>query len=141
MNVRKTIALFLALAVMSSAQGFAFTAHFCGDKLAALDFFSNETDDSCRPEKSTNTSCCEIKAKESKPCCSNKTIELKGKKDFIAEKYPDIQSLAAEFSDLGTGTRTILSKPKLNKNWRDFVHNAHAPPLYILFCSLKINLS
>ncbi|WP_298148314.1 hypothetical protein [Flavobacterium sp.] len=137
MNFKKYIAIFLALTVMSTAQGFAFTAHFCGDKLASLDFFSQE--DNCEPVTKKDQGCCAIKAKQDKPCCTDKKVELKAKKDFLVEKYPDFSAVVATAFQSQALKAVLVSKCE-QEQILELLPDAHAPPLYILFCALRIHL-
>jgi hypothetical protein len=136
-NFKKYIAIFLALTVMSTAQGFAFTVHFCGDKLASLDFFAKE--DNCKPSSENQVDCCAIKAQKSKPCCTDQKVELKDKKDFVAEKYPDFSAVVATAFESQTPKAALWVKCEQEQS-SELLPDAHAPPLYILFCKLKIHL-
>ncbi|OYQ42225.1 hypothetical protein CHX27_12025 [Flavobacterium aurantiibacter] len=122
---------------MSTAQGFAFTAHFCGDKLASLDFFTQE--DNCEPISKNSVDCCAIKAKQDKPCCTDKKVELKAKKDFLVEKYPDFSAVVGTAFESQPLKAVLVIKCE-EEQILELLPDAHAPPLYILFCTLKIHL-
>jgi|SRR5690606_33486050 len=125
--MKKCTAFILSFLLLISASGMSFTVHFCGDRIASISSgLISKPDPSPEMEK-----CCAEKAKENKPCCSDKEVKLKAKPEpvskqelqkvvFISPSYSQI-SFTPDTRD-GLISRTIT-----------YYCEAHSPPLYKLY--------
>lgn len=127
MNCKKGIGILLALLVLVSNIGFAFTMHYCGGKVAS---FSVRTID---PLAAVNKSCCAKKVIEKDSCCKNKTVHFEKKTDhatlkaFSFEPIP-FYVLADVKQEIPACQTTLLHLPTAT-----YCGDAHAPPLFKLY--------
>ena len=127
MNYKKGIGILLALLILSSNVGFAFTMHYCGGKVAS---FSVRTID---PLAGVNKSCCAKKAIEKDSCCKNKTVHFEKKTDSATLKAFSFEPIAfyvlPEFKHEIPACQTTL----INLPTATYCCDAHAPPLFKLY--------
>ena len=126
MNSRKLQVFLLALLMLVSNVGLAFTIHYCGGNISSIAF--NEQ----LPSSSTD-SCCSHLVVDNK-CCSDKVISIKDGSDRVAEKIFSQQ-------DIGIG---VLTEEYLEfANARNISRIAESisyqfvstrPPLFKLLC-------
>ncbi len=127
MNCKKGIGILLALLVLVSNIGFAFTMHYCGGKVAS---FSVRTID---PLAAVNKSCCAKKVIEKDSCCKNKTVHFENKTDhatlkaFSFEPIP-FYVLADVKREIPAYQSIILHQPPST-----YCCDAHAPPFFKLY--------
>jgi hypothetical protein len=127
MNCKKGIGFFLAVMILVSNVGFAFTMHYCGGKVAS---FSVRTIDSLATVKK---SCCAKKVIEKDSCCKNKTVHFEKKTDQATLKAfsfdPIAFYLTAEFKQhITVYQNSFKSNPTTT-----YYCDAHAPPLFKLY--------
>ena len=127
MNCKRVIGLFLALLILVSNVGFAFTMHYCGGKVASV---SVQTLESNSIKKK---GCCAQKEIESDSCCKNKTVHFEKKIDQATLKAfsfdPIGFCLTAEFKQhITVYMNSFKSNPTTT-----YYCDAHAPPLFKLF--------
>ena len=127
MNCKKGIGILLALLVLVSNVGFAFTMHYCGGKVAS---FSVRTIDSLATVKK---SCCAKKVIEKDSCCKNKTVHFEKKTDHATLKAFSFEPielyLIPEFKKL----TTVQQLTFVSTTTETYYCDAHAPPLFKLF--------
>ena len=83
---KKLISGLLAFLLLVSNSGFAFSVHFCGGEIASITtpFTNLEVCDMPQAEKK---SCCAAPSDDDKPCCENKTLDLKKSSDVIVKVF------------------------------------------------------
>jgi hypothetical protein len=127
MNCKKGIGFFLALMILVSNVGFAFTMHYCGGKVAS---FSVQT---IAPLATVKKSCCAKKVIEKDSCCKNKTVHFEKKTDNATLKAfsfePIELCLIPEFKKL----TTVQQLTFVFTSTETYYCDAHAPPLFKLF--------
>jgi hypothetical protein len=127
MNCKKGIGFFLALMILVSNVGFAFTMHYCGGKVAS---FSVQT---IAPLATVKKSCCAKKVIEKDSCCKNKTVHFEKKTDHATLKAfsfePIELCLIPEFKKL----TTVQQLTFVSTTTETYYCDAHAPPLFKLF--------
>lgn len=134
MNFKKGIALLVAFLMLVSNAGFAMTVHYCEGKIASISsgFGNKET---CEmPKAAKEKACCAKKIEAShKKCCSDKTVNLKGKAiDIIAKASASeftAPFIAPVFNAPVFGFTPVAEIKKLPAYYCD----AHAPPLFKLY--------
>lgn len=127
MNCKKGIGILLALLVLVSNIGFAFTMHYCGGKVAS---FSVRTID---PLAAVNKSCCAKKVIEKDSCCKNKTVHFEKKTDHATLKAFSFEPIP--FYVLADVKREIPAYQSiiLHQPTSTYCCDAHAPPLFKLY--------
>lgn len=134
MNFKKPIALIVAFLMLVSNTGFAMTVHYCGGKISSISSgFGNE--ETCEiPEATPEKSCCAKKIEVNhKKCCSDKTVNLKGKAIDVIVKMASFEH-AAPFvmpvhKPVVFGYEPTAKAEKITSYYCD----AHAPPLFKLY--------
>jgi len=135
MKFKKDIALLVAFLMLVSNTGFAMTVHYCGGKIADISSGFN-SDETCKMQKKAEAenACCAKKiATNHKKCCSDKTVNLKGKAIDVVVKMasandagPFVVPVYHAFVFEG---EQVISTEKLTSYYCD----AHAPPLFKLY--------
>jgi hypothetical protein len=135
MKFNKHISILLTFLILASNMGFALNVHYCHDEVSSVTF-AYKVDAPCAAVKAKKEtkSCCA--AKESgKKCCKNHFVKLKNDKgDNVIVKSLQL--------DLGTFYAVEEWKPALfygdaavfAKETPSFYCEAHAPPLFKLYC-------
>ena len=128
MKITKCTSLFLALLILVSNVGMAFSVHFCGGKIAGISSNYNL-------EKKLSESvhqCCIKKLKENKSCCKDKIVKLNKKSDFTSKSFSFNADTAAVLVIEPKSTITLI--PILGRRIVPSYHcDAHAPPLFKLY--------
>ena len=134
MNVKKGIALLIAFLMLVSNTGFAMTVHYCGGKISSISSgFSNK--ETCEmPKVEPEKACCAKKIESNhKKCCSDKTLNLKGKAIDVIVKMASADYAAhfvvPVFKPVVFGEIQIVAAKTLPSYHCD----AHAPPLFKLY--------
>ena len=82
---RKLFSGFLAVLLLISNSGFAFNVHFCEGKIASIRSAYAITE-LC--EMTTEgKSCCSEPSKDDKPCCEDKTVDIRKSNDVIVKVF------------------------------------------------------
>ncbi|AWI24618.1 hypothetical protein HYN49_01220 [Flavobacterium pallidum] len=125
----------LAILVLFSNAGLAFSVHFCEGKVAAVSsvFHSGKV---CEMEKKVvGKACCAQKlAEKHKKCCSDKKVTLKSKSDNGIVKNASFQFTAAlpeRYNPDAFFEKRIAFRS--NKETIRYYCDAHSPPLYRLY--------
>jgi hypothetical protein len=119
--------LFLALLILVSNVGVAFTMHYCGGKIASV---SVQT---IANTASSEKGCCEKKEISEDSCCKNKTIHFQKKSDnatlkaFSFEPFLDYL-LPEKKVEIIFSSTTFITKSIPN-----YYCEANAPPLFKLY--------
>lgn len=125
MNCKKGFGLFLALLILVSNVGLAFTMHYCGGKIASV---SVQT-----PTSTANSEkgCCEKKDLTKDSCCKNKTVHFQKKSDNATLKVfafePFTVYLVFENKEKITPLHTVF----FNTSIPAYFCDANAPPLFL----------
>ncbi|AWA28819.1 hypothetical protein HYN48_01225 [Flavobacterium magnum] len=135
MKFQKSTCLILAMLVLFSNAGLAFSLHFCEGKVAAVSsvFHSGPV---CEMEKQPikKTCCAKKKAEKHRKCCSDKKVSLTSKSDNGIFKNVAFQFEATfpkhEPLNPTQEKATVLRGPE--KTIRYYC-DAHSPPLYLLY--------
>jgi len=132
MKITKCTSLFLALLVLVSNIGLAFSVHYCGENIAGISsaytLYESQND-----EKATSDeACCSAKANEGKSCCKDKIVKIEKKSDIVVKVFSfqlDAALLPDIWKPLVFQTDAAVPQNKLTSYYCD----AHAPPLYQLY--------
>jgi len=127
MNCKKGIGILLALLVLVSNVGFAFTMHYCGGKVAS---FSVRTID---PLASVKRSCCAKKVIEKDSCCKNKTFHFEKKTDHATLKAFSFEPIAFYILPEVKHKIKVCQATLLILPIATYCCDAHAPPLFKLY--------
>lgn len=127
MKITKCTSLFLAILILVSNMGMAFSVHFCGGKVAGISSFYNvdqNTDESIHQ-------CCIEKANENKSCCKDKIVKLNKKSDFTSKAFSCETSVAIIIQETKTFYRSFsVGRSGLLSS---YYCDANAPPLFKLY--------
>ncbi len=135
MTVKKILVSFLAFVLFFSNSGLAFNVHFCGSKIAGVSSVFDK-EESCEMEKAVSQSCCAKKQKEHKKCCSDKEIKFDKKQDNFSPKSTDFAFVALLPEAIYRTQETIYTSQSVSQCTTSYYCDAHAPPLYTLYCQL-----
>lgn len=127
MNCKKGIGLFLALMILVSNVGWAFTMHYCGGKLASV---SIQTISNSSYQKK---SCCAPKALQKDRCCKNKKVQFEKKSDHAILKAFSFEPYVACIIPKNKITIVALPTTFFTKSITSYFCDAHAPPLFKLY--------
>lgn len=132
MDFRKRIAFFVALLMLVSNSGFAMTVHYCGENISSITSGFG-TEETCEAPKQVEKSCC---AKEveigHKKCCTDKTLEFKGKISDVLVKFS--AEMAMPFLVPTFQTPVFASVEAIEtQTLPAYYCDAHAPPLFKLY--------
>ncbi len=134
MNFKKCTSLFLAMLILVSNVGLAFTVHYCEGKIASITSVFNK-DEICEMKaKPAEKSCCakEVAADHEK-CCKNKIVNLDEKPDDVIVKIFSFQIDAPYLiHDWKPLTFEHGEMPKGNDKIA-FYCDANSPPLFKLY--------
>lgn len=133
MNFKKHISLLIALLILVSNSGMAFTVHFCQGKIASVSsVFADE--EVCDMPVVVEKNCCAKVETTHKECCSDKKVDLKNKTEKIIIKTISLDFEPAYFSEYKNLVFTVAESPKKADERVAFYCDSHAPPLYQLYC-------
>ncbi len=127
MNCKKCIGLFLALLILVSNVGLAFTMHYCGGKVASVSVHTlNNTN---QDEKG----CCGKKIVAKDSCCKNKTVHFQKKSDDATLKVfsfaPYLACLVPQHKEAIIAEQATFITQSISTYYCD----ANAPPLFKLY--------
>ncbi len=127
MNCKKGIGLFLALLILVSNVGLAFTMHYCDGKVASVSIhsFSNTNQD----EKG----CCGKKIVAKDSCCKNKTVHFQKKSDDATLKAFSFASYLACLVPQNKEEIVIQHATFVHQSISTYYCDANAPPLFKLY--------
>ncbi|MDI1315825.1 hypothetical protein [Flavobacterium sp.] len=144
MIFKKHISLLVALLVLVSNSGLAFTVHYCEGKIASISSIFSE-EEICGPSASELTKqipdnlelkCCAKPEITHKECCSDKKINLKIKTEKIIIKTLALDCQPAYFSSYNYSVSSIIDVENSSDKFISFYGETNAPPLYKLYCQL-----
>ena len=123
MNFKRHFSVLLAIFLLISNSGMAFSIHYCGDKIASVSF---------KTSHNSEKDCCGINETKSH-CCKNKVIHFQKKSDNLILK-------AFAFNNFGAFV-IAQCNPIIfpsNNNFKSaqpriYYCDAHAPPLFKQF--------
>ena len=127
MNCKKYIGLFLALLILVSNVGLAFTMHYCGGKVASVSVqtLTNTTD--------SEKGCCAKKAITKDSCCKNKTVHFQKKSDNATLKAFSFEPYVAYLVPENKVEIATLQTAFIHKPIATYYCDANAPPLFKLY--------
>ena len=132
MKLKKHISILIALLVLVSNSGLAFTVHYCEGKIASISsIFSKE--EQCKMPLLEEESCCAKPEVSHKACCSDKKINLKSKTEKII-KTISLDFESAFFSEYKNQTLAVVEAQCFSKERTTFYCESNAPPRYKLYC-------
>jgi hypothetical protein len=119
---QKIVSLTLLLNIVFSTVGLSRTAHYCGDKLSSLTYFTKAT---C---------CCDDADEDTDGCCKNERTVIQYKADYVVS--PKTSSVKpGTVTLLFTISSFIFDKPSNTNTYYYFNCQSnpdyHSPPLYI----------
>ncbi len=134
MNCKKCTSLFLALLLLVSNIGLAFTIHYCEGKIASIASVFN-TEELCETQsQSTRSSCC-TKAMQTnhKACCKDKVVHLDDNSDEVIVKTFSFQSAIPMV--IPSWNKLVFNASTLQKGTSVYFYfcDANAPPLFKLY--------
>lgn len=135
MNFRKHIGITLAFLILAANMGFAINVHYCHDEVASVSI-AYKLEESCTHHAEEKKACCAAGAEDDhKHCCKDDFVKLQDDKaDNIIVKSLQL--------DLGTFCHagdwkpvpSYSEVPLLAQQNASFYCEAHAPPLFKLYC-------
>lgn len=133
MKIKKHISILIALLVLVSNSGLAFTIHYCEGKIASVSsVFSKEEE--CETRLLEEESCCAKPQTTHKDCCSDKKVNLKNKTEKIIIKTISLDFEPAFFSAFKNQTLAVVEAQCFSKETTAFYCESNAPPRYKLYC-------
>lgn len=128
---KKLISGLLAFLLLVSNSGFAFSVHFCGGKLASITS-SFTTEEVCDMPAVEKKSCCAAPSDNDKPCCENKTVDLKKSADVIVKVFSF--ELSSPFLPVFSQPTFEILPIQIASEQEDFYFfDNHSPPLFKLY--------
>jgi hypothetical protein len=127
MNCKKGLGLCLALLILFSNVGLAFSMHYCGGKLASVSVQSLTTN------VNSEKSCCEKKDLTKDSCCKNKTVHFQKKSDNATLKAFSFEPFTAYLIFENKEKITALQTVFFSKSIPTYFCDANAPPLFKLY--------
>ena len=134
MNFRKCTSLFLALLLLVSNIGLAFTVHYCEGKIASIASVFN-TDELCETQsQSTTTSCCaDAIQSDHDSCCKDKVVQIDDNSDEVIVKTFSFQiAVPMVIPSWNTLVFKAITLQKRTPSYFYFC-DANAPPLFKLY--------
>jgi hypothetical protein len=132
---RKCIALFIAFLLLVSNTGLAFNVHFCGGQISAITSVYNKSKVCQMPAPVAEKKCCAKKlAVSHKKCCSDKELNLKGKTGDVIVKAISLQAEMPMVFPTQVGFAFSEIATFHNRSASTYYCDAHAPPLFKLYC-------
>jgi hypothetical protein len=133
MHFRKSTSILLAILILFSNLGLAFTVHYCEDKIASISLNTTLSE----PCDEDLTSCCAPQLSHD-TCCSNKVIKAQEKKDIFLSIPSEI-----DFHNDYVIHHVVLHIIQENivvskKEDVSFYCDSNAPPFYKLYCQLVL---
>lgn len=133
MKLKKHISFLIALLILVSNSGMAFTVHFCGGKIASVSSVFAE-EEVCSMPVVVEETCCAKEVTTHKDCCSDKKVDLKNKTEKIIIKTISLDFEPAYFSEYKNLVFAVAEVPIKVDEKPAFYCDSHAPPLYQLYC-------
>jgi hypothetical protein len=134
MNCKKCTSLFLALLLLVSNIGLAFTIHYCEGKIASIASVFN-TEELCETQSQSTTSSCCTKAIQTnhKACCKDKVVHLDDNSDEVIVKTFSFQSAIPMV--IPSWNSFVFKAIALRKDTSVYFYfcDANAPPLFKLY--------
>ncbi|MGL2963099.1 HYC_CC_PP family protein [Flavobacterium sp. RSB2_4_14] len=131
--MKKHISFLIALLVLVSNSGLAFSVHYCGGKIAAVSsVFSQE--EVCQMPIKVEKTCCAKQETANKGCCSDKKINLKSKAEQVIIKTISLDFEPVYFSDYRNQLFAEIETQHFSNEKVAFYCQSNAPPLYKLYC-------
>lgn len=137
MRFKKHISIFLAFFLLVSNVGLAFNVHFCEGKIASItSVFSKE--EVCEQPVKIEKACCAKIEVSHKKCCSDKKVNLKNKTEKIVLNTFSFEfDSVCFFNELDFKINLPVSAIAPSTTL-DYYCDAHAPPLYKLYCQFTL---
>jgi len=132
MKMTKCTSLFLALLVLVSNIGLAFSVHYCGENIAGISSAYKLEEFQNNKKAASVKGCCAAKAKENKSCCKDKIVKIEKKTDIVVKVFSfefDATTLPQLWKPLVFQHEAAVQQNKLTSYHCD----AHAPPFYQLY--------
>lgn len=132
MKITKCTSLFLALLVLVSNIGLAFSVHYCGENIAGISSAYKIYEFQNAEKKSAPEACCSAKAKEGKSCCKDKIVKIEKKSDIVVKVFSfqfDTAVLPEIWKPLVFQTAAAVQQ----NTHISYYCDAHAPPFYKLY--------
>ena len=135
MKFNKHIGILLTFLILASNMGFALNVHYCHGEVSSVSL-AYKADAPCgaNEKKETKKSCCAAK-ENSKKCCKNNLVKLKNDKaDNIIVKSLQLDLSAFYTVEDWKPVTFTTEEPILTAQNPSFYCEAHAPPLFKLYC-------
>lgn len=133
MKLKKQLSILIALLVLVSNSGLAFSVHYCEGKIASISsIFSKEEE--CEMPLVEEESCCAKPEVTHKACCSDKKVNLKSKTEKIIIKTISLDFEPDFFSACKNQILAVVESQCFSKEKTAFYWESNAPPRYKLYC-------
>ena len=130
MIFKKQIVTLLAFVILLSQMSWAFTVHFCDDKVASVSINSNIN------EQDLEKNCCGKVEKDSK-CCSNKSFKIKKTSDKFQENTVQLQPKLFVSEIQNTSKKFVnIANYKKSKVLKFYHFLDNLPPIFQRNCQL-----
>lgn len=131
---RKIVSIWLVIIILFSNSGWAFSLHFCKERLASISIesiYTSENQDAC---VSLSTDCCSDTDIHDK-CCESDFFESSSSDSNIVTKVFQWQLIPFIVEKIQFAF-DYLTASKSKKKIVGFYIDSNAPPLYCLYCQL-----
>lgn len=136
MQVKKQICLLIAFFLLVSNSGLAFNVHYCEGKIASISSVFSDEEICAMPVELIEKSCCSKLQQTHKKCCTDKEVNLKSKAEKISVKSISFDLDSLFYVPQVSASFASYSTPINQQQNLVFYCDAHAPPLYQLYCQL-----
>lgn len=135
MKFNKHIGILLAFLILASNMGFAINVHYCHDEVSSVSL-AYKIDEPCNDHhKEESKSCCAKASESHKKCCKNDLVKLQDDKaDNIIVKSLQLDLSAFYTLEEWKPAQFATYTPVINHESPSFYCEAHAPPLFQLYC-------
>jgi hypothetical protein len=135
MKLNRHISILLAFLILASNVGLALNVHYCKDKVSSVTL-AYRLEEPCNDHHKKETkSCCAAAEESHKSCCKNDIVKLQDNSDNIIVKslQLDLGAFCAINSEWNP-SQFAYHAPALSQQTPSFYCEAHAPPLFKLYC-------
>jgi len=135
MKFNKHIGILLTFLILASNMGFALNVHYCHGEISSVSL-AYRADAPCgaKEKKESKKGCCAAK-ENNKKCCKNNLVKLKNDKaDNIIVKSLQLDLSAFYTVEEWKPVAFAAEAPIVTAQNPSFYCEAHAPPLFKLYC-------
>lgn len=136
MKFNKHIGILLTFLILASNMGFALNVHYCHGEVSSVSL-AYKADVPCgtKQKKETKKGCCAAAGESHKKCCKNNLVKLQDdSQDNIIVKSLQLDLSAFYTVEAWKPAQPSAEVPAITSQTPSFYCEAHAPPLFKLYC-------